>query len=68
MQSTGCEGASNRSSDQSRNAVGSSISGPTEKFCVKPMPGTANCGALGEWGCIMISLPSASGAAWSIAA
>ena len=68
MQSTGCEGASNRSSDQSRNAVGSSISGPTEKFCVKPMPATANCGRLGKWGCIMIALRSAVGAASSTVA
>jgi hypothetical protein len=33
---------------------------PNEKFCGKPMPGTANCRELGKWGCIMISLPSAS--------
>jgi len=67
MRSTGCEGASNRSSDQSRNAVGSSISGPTEKFCVKPMPGTANCRGLGKWGCIM-TLSVRPDAAWSMAA
>jgi hypothetical protein len=32
------------------------------------MPGTANCRGPGEWGCIVISLPSASGADWSMAA
>jgi hypothetical protein len=45
--------------DQSRKSSGSSTFGRTEIFCGKPMPGTANHRGLGEYGCIMISLPSA---------
>ena len=57
MRSIGCDGASNRSSDQSRKAARSSTSEPTEMLCGKPIPGTANCRELGEQECIMIFSP-----------